>query len=248
MTNGVVTFAAVYQPEARRARGDLLMKSCAAANKTLSRPGTTASLTDKICWMMSVFGISIKWLLLMALLLLGGVVVWTLVQEKRSSQHEPTAQPVASSSAEMTLAGIEFTEIEQQQKRWTLKAATARYFQNEQKTELNDVHLIFFLKSGEDVQLQSQAGVLYAGTKNIELLGGVQAVVSKVYSLTTQYAFYDHQRKTISSTTALYVQGPEILLEGQNWEYSMAEQRARIQNGVTATIRFSPRFPAKTNK
>jgi LPS export ABC transporter protein LptC len=197
--------------------------------------------------MKSFFGVSIKWLVLMALLLLGGVVALALLPEKRP-RHEPTTQPVASSAAEMTLAGIEFTEIEQQQKHWTLKAAAARYFQNEQKTELEDVHLIFFLKSGEDVQLQSQAGVLYAGTKNIELLGGVQAVVSKAYSLTTQYAFYDHQRKTISSTTALHVQGPEILLEGRNWEYSMAEQRARIQNGVTATVSFSPRFSAKTHK
>jgi LPS export ABC transporter protein LptC len=197
--------------------------------------------------MMSLFGVSIKWLLLMALLLLGGVLALALWQEKRPT-HEPATQPETSAAAEMTLAGIEFTEIEQQRKSWTLKAAAARYFQNEQKTELKDVHLVFFLKSGEDVQLRSQTGVLYAGTKNIELMGGVQAVVAKAYSLTTQYAYYDHQRKTISSATALYVQGPEILLEGQNWEYSMAEQRARIQNGVTATISFSPRVSAKTNK
>ena len=179
--------------------------------------------------------------------LAGGVTALVLSQGQRRPPEPMLEQPATPSQAEMMLAGIEFTEIEQEQKRWTLQAAEARYFQNEQKTELKEVNLIFYLNTGEEIQLHSQRGILYAGSKNVELMDGVQATIARAYRLQTPYAFYDHQRKIISGT-AIHADGPELLLDGNSWEYSIPEQRASIQEGVKASLSFAPQFEAPTKK
>jgi LPS export ABC transporter protein LptC len=196
---------------------------------------------------MKFFGFSTKWLILLGVALAGGVAALMWSPDRRQHPAPIVEQPAAPSQAEMMLAGIEFTEIEQEQKRWTLRAAEARYFQNEQKTELKEVNLIFYLNTGEEIQLHSQRGILYAGSKNVELMDGVQATIAQAYRLQTPYAFYDHQRKIISGT-AIHADGPELLLDGKRWEYSIPEQRASIREGVNAALSFAPQFEAQTKK
>jgi hypothetical protein len=95
--------------------------------------------------------------------------------------------------------------------------------------------------------LHSRRGILYAGSKNVELMDGVRATIAQAYQLQTPYAYYNHQRKIISGT-AIHADGPELVLDGKSWEYSISEQRASIQEGVHASLSFAPRFEARTKK
>jgi LPS export ABC transporter protein LptC len=182
-----------------------------------------------------------KWLLI-SLGVGVGILLALVLMRGRGTTPPPPAAPAVESPAEMVLTGVEFTEIEHEQQKWTLKASQARYFQNEQKTELKDVHLVLHMKSGEEVELQSHSGILYAGSKALELIGGVQARVARSFLLTTDYAFYDHERQRISSSAGVHVEGPELLLDGAEWEYMIAEQRGKVDGGVKAKLIFTPRL------
>ncbi len=171
-------------------------------------------------------------------------LVLLLVKDRSPSPTQPT-QPAVESPGEMVLTGVEFTEMEHEQPKWTLKASQARYFQEEQKTELRDVHLVLQLKNGDNIELRSHKGILYAGSKDLELVGGVQAKVGQSYELTTAYAFYDHNGQKISSRAGVHVEGPELLLDGATWEYALAEQRGRVDGGVKAKLTFTPRMVSK---
>lgn len=168
-------------------------------------------------------------------------LVFVLVKGKGPTAPQSVV-PAVDAPAEMVLTGVEFTEIEHEQQKWTLKASQARYFQNEQKTELKDVHLVLHMKSGDEVELRSQSGILYAGSKDMELIGEVQARVAQSFQLTTDYAFYDHDQQKISSGAGVHVEGPELLLDGARWEYVIAEQRGRVDGGVKAKLIFTPRM------
>jgi LPS export ABC transporter protein LptC len=187
-----------------------------------------------------------KGMLLTGAILLGSVLVFGIWKGSRRSQEvEPVVAEPAQS--QMTLAGIEFTEIEQGRKSWTLRASEARYFQEEQKTQLKEVQLVFYLNDGQELLLTSREGLLYAGTKDMELRGGIEATVPLGYQLSSENAFYGHQQQRIHSDAAIQVKGPALELEGSRWEYSLATQRAVIQGGVKATL--SPnRLPASAAK
>jgi LPS export ABC transporter protein LptC len=161
------------------------------------------------------------------------------------SSPPPPVETAVESPAEPVLTGIEFTEIEHEQQKWTLRASQARYFQNEQKSELRDVHLVLHMKTGDEVELQSQRGVLYAGSKSLELLGGVRVTIARSFELTTDYVFYDHVQQRISSESRVHVEGPELLLDGARWEYAIADQRGSVDGDVRARLIFTPRIMSK---
>jgi len=160
---------------------------------------------------------------------------------KGGSQKElQTAQTTDKSDAEMTLKDMEYTELQEGKRLWTLRADEARYFQDEQKTVLSSVHITFFMENGEEVYLESQQGVLYAGTKNIELWDSVRAMLPRGYQLSSDRAFYDHQKKAISSGTPIQLQGPDVQLEGTEWEYRIPEYKAVVGGGVRGALVFLP--------
>lgn len=140
------------------------------------------------------------------------------------------------SDAEMKLRDMEYTEMQEGRRLWTLRAAEAKYFQDEQKSLLSSVHLTFYFQNGEEAYLESGRGVLYAGTKNIELWDSVQAELPRGYRLRTEKAYYEHGRRMILSNTSVQLSGPEGRVTGGRWEYAISEQKAALDGGVHAEL------------
>jgi LPS export ABC transporter protein LptC len=139
------------------------------------------------------------------------------------------------SKAEMKLKDMEYTEMRDGKRLWTLKASEAQYFQDRQQTLLTTVHLTLFLQDGE-VVLQSREGMLYAGSKNIELWDSIQAVFPKGYQLSTHRAHYDHERRLIQSDTPIRLNGPDVDLEGARWEFDLVKSEGIVDGGVQASV------------
>ena len=166
------------------------------------------------------------------------------VWKGKGHREQVAAPPSESPEPEMKLTDMEYTEMQEGRRLWTLKASEARYFQDEQKTLLSMVLLTFFLEDGNEIHLESLRGILFAGTKNIELWDSVHAVMPKGYELSTDRAFYQHEMKKIFSETLISVSGPELQLEGQQWEYRIPEHMAVLEGGVKARLQFAPRQPS----
>jgi hypothetical protein len=77
----------------------------------------------------------------------------------------------------------------------------------------------------------------------MEMWDSVQAVLPRGYQLSTERAFYDFQKKAISSNTLIKLTGPDVQLEGKVWEYRIPENKAVMEGGVQGTLAF---LPAKT--
>jgi LPS export ABC transporter protein LptC len=182
-------------------------------------------------------GMALAFVLGLSIVLVAGIWKGTNQKELQGAGSEE------KSDAEMRLKDMEYTELQEGKRLWTLKAADAKYFHEEQKTLLESVHVSFFLEGGEEVRLQSQEGALYAGTKDMEVWDSVQVALPRGYQLFTERAFYDHQKKAISSNTLIRLTGPDIQLEGKLWEFRITENKAVVEGGVQGTLAF---LPAKT--
>jgi LPS export ABC transporter protein LptC len=181
-----------------------------------------------------VQGVALAFALGLTIVLVVGV--WKGKNQKELQKFETAER----SDAEMRLKDMEYTELQEGKRLWTLRAAEAKYFHEEKKTFLSSVHVSFFLESGEEIRLESQEGALYAETKNMEMWGSVQAVLPRGYQLSTERAFYDFQKKAISSNTLIKLTGPDVQLEGKPWEYRIAENKAVVEGRVQGTLAFLP--------
>jgi len=151
----------------------------------------------------------------------------------KSGDEAPEA-PV--SGTEMKLTEMEFTEMEQGRRFWTLHAAEAIYLQDKKRTFLKNVHLVFFLENNEEIHLESNEGAFSTATKNIQLFNGVKATLPRGYVVTTQKALYFHAEKKISSDKAIQLRGPGTEVDGNVWEYRISDGVGMAGGGVSAFL------------
>ena len=157
------------------------------------------------------------------------------VQKER--QSAVVAEP---SESEMKLTDIEFTDIQDGRRFWTLRALEARYFQDEQKTQLKAVRLTFFLEEGGEVVLESQDGILNAGSKNIELFNSVRAVLPYGYEIVTDRVYYDHTSKVLYGDNTIGLTGPELDVAGNRWWCMIPQHQIVMAGRVQATVKSIP--------
>lgn len=184
-----------------------------------------------------------KGLILSVVVVLSGVLfsgVWKGVKLKEHRELSQTVPQGEVPDAEMKLTDMEYTEMKEGHKRWTLKASEAEYFQEDRKTLLTSVNLVFFLDKGREIRLKSQKGILFAGTKDIELWGEIRAEVPNGYSLNTERASYLHQQETVVSETPIRISGPDLQLRGMQWRYVIPDQRAFLEGKVEAVLSAGP--------
>ena len=177
-------------------------------------------------------------LFILAIALTIAFVLFMSTWKAKTQKEQQMAAATEENSAEMKLTDMEYTEMQKGRRMWTLRAEEAKYFQEDQKTALTKVRLVFFMEDGQEIHLESQQGVLHAGSKDIELWHAVHAVFPKGYELSTERARYNHEQNLISSDTAILVTGPDLKLESRHWKYLIPERRAFLDGQVQATLAF----------
>lgn len=155
---------------------------------------------------------------------------------KPQKVKEDVPKETGTPEAEMKLTDMEFTEMQQGKKFWTLRASEAKYFQGEQKTALKTVHLTFHLEKDQQIQVESERGIMYAGTKNIELRDSVRAILPDGYVMTMEKASYDHSKKLVFADVPIHISGPGVEVDGNSWEYKIPDHVASLSGGVKVSL------------
>lgn len=172
-------------------------------------------------------------MIIVALSLVLAAGIW----KGKSRPVQQDAQQVCPADAEMKLTDMEFTEMQEGKRFWTLCASEAKYFQDQQKTLLQKVSLTLYLeKTGEEIHMESREGVLHAGTKDIELRGNIHVALPREYVLTTETAYYNHSSRIVESDDPVHISGPGLELDGNRWKYRIADHVAKVDGKVTASL------------
>lgn len=154
----------------------------------------------------------------------------------KSRQVQQEVQQDSPADAEMKLTDMEFTEMQEGKRFWTLRASEAKYFQDQQKTLLQAVRLTFYTEEGEEIHVQSREGVLHTETKDIELMGNVRAEMPNGYVATMETANYNHTNGIVESDDPVHVTGPGLELDGNRWTYKMADHVAKVNGNVVVSL------------
>jgi len=170
---------------------------------------------------------------IVALILVLAAGIW----KGKSRQMQQDAQQTCPADAEMKLTDMEFTEMQEGKRFWTLCASEAKYFQDQRKTLLQAVRLTLYLeKTGEEIHLESREGVLHTETKDIDLSGNIHVTLPREYVLTTETAHYNHSSRIVESDDPVHISGPGLELDGNRWKYRIADHVAKVDGKVTASL------------
>jgi LPS export ABC transporter protein LptC len=157
-------------------------------------------------------------------------------KEKSKPVVQQEVQQESQPEAEMKLTDMEFTEMQEGKRFWTLRASEAKYFQDQQRTLLQAVRLTFYTDTGAEIHVQSREGVLHTETKDFELLGNVRAELPNEYVATMEKANYKHADGIVTSDTPVHVSGPGLELDGNRWQYKMADHVAKVNGNVVVSL------------
>jgi LPS export ABC transporter protein LptC len=160
---------------------------------------------------------------------LGGVIAW-----KVRARRPPPAADVAP-RADYRIREIHISETLGGSLRWTLDAAQAEVFDQEQRTEMRQVAIRLFADRGE-WHVTAARGVLDNARRDVALRGDVVVTSSDGLRMTTDTLRWRHQDKQLETRDAVEIRREGTTITGQGLEVRMEEQRAVLGKPVRVTI------------
>ncbi|MEJ5366160.1 MAG: LPS export ABC transporter periplasmic protein LptC [Desulfosoma sp.] len=178
----------------------------------------------------------VPWLLVAAAVVVAVLFSHAFLKMKkdRAAQEASSAPSVDS---DIRLTDMDYTEVQEGKPMWRIKAHEAKYYEGEQKTLLTQVDLTLFMESDREVRLASDHGLLHTGRKDIELWGRVTARVPQGYEVQTDKVYYDHEAQKIRSQSPVRLAGPQVDLQGNQWQYDLATSTVLVEGEVRALVR-----------
>jgi LPS export ABC transporter protein LptC len=182
----------------------------------------------------------VKFVILIAILLIGGVVLVSLranLRARKASEAVEKLAKVSTGGADMQLKKIRFVEDKQGQKTWELEAESVHQYQEQNIMVLEDVKVTFYAKEGRIIYLTGKQGKVYQDSKNVDLSGDVVLTSSDGYQLKTRSASYRHLEKIVSTLDPVEIDGEQIRLTGKGMLVDVEAKTFKILSQVKTQLK-----------
>jgi len=181
----------------------------------------------------------LKFGILIAMVLIGGIVLASLWVNLRGGKvpEEKDVPRFSADDAKMYLEKIHFVEDKRGRKTWELEAKSIQQNREENLMMLEDVKVTIYAEEGRSFTLSGKQGKISLDSKNMELLGDVVLASSDGYRLKTQTVAYLHQKKEVSTSDPVEIEGEQLRLTGNGMLVDMETRTFRILGRVKTQLR-----------
>ena len=166
----------------------------------------------------------------------GIIIVLTLTLSGKEPPKLPPA-PENPQGADIIINNFEYASTNAQGvKEWTLKSDTASYFQDNKVVGFKKVNATFYTKEGRTFTVRGDRGTLNTESKDFELSGNVVGTSSDGYTFRTETLAYSADKSQARTNKKVYLENPQVKLEGTGMVLDVKEQKVFLANSVTAKI------------
>ncbi|MGD8372443.1 MAG: LPS export ABC transporter periplasmic protein LptC [Syntrophobacterales bacterium] len=186
-----------------------------------------------------------RWLLALAMV---ATVTAIFIGPKLRSAERLLPAVVAEPTIEdgnLTLNNFEYRDVKEGNARWTVRATTARYFEDRQETVLSEVNALFFLKDGGQVNLLGDEGVLNNDNNNIRIRGNVRVLHEDGYKLLTDSLAYERDKELIHTDDPVYIEGQDFNLKGLGMRLDLKKRKLSILQNIETIVQGVESFSGK---
>jgi LPS export ABC transporter protein LptC len=136
---------------------------------------------------------------------------------------------------DMTIGDIHQTATRNGKKEWQLDATSAHYIDSEKKVRLDNIDMLFFLKSQQKVHLTANTGILETESQNVSVKGRVE-LESEDAQLKTEELHYLHKNRFIFSESPVKIIGDAFELSAESMTLDLEDGRAVLKGNVQGTF------------
>ena len=173
--------------------------------------------------------------LLIVILLAVGMIVSVFIGYRQVSNAPELLLSSIKEGANLSLGKIRQTATRDGKKEWSLEADSANYMEAENKVDLKNLSVIYFLEDNREVYLEADRGILQTDTNDIEFSGNV-VIRNEEYQMKTEHLNYEHGRRIIICDQSIRVSGQGAELTAESAKYDLNADKIVLKGNVVATI------------
>jgi LPS export ABC transporter protein LptC len=173
--------------------------------------------------------------LLIVILLAVGMVVSVFIGYRQVSNAPELLLTSIKEGANLSLGKIRQTATRDGKKEWSLEADSANYMEAENKVDLNNLSIIYFLEDNREVYLEADRGILQTDTNDIEFSGNV-VIKNEAYQMKTEHLNYKHGRRIIICNQSIRIWGQGAELTAESAKYDLNADKIVLKGNVVATV------------
>ena len=168
------------------------------------------------------------------ILLISGIL-FIFVNHRSIQKKNNPPPPPEKTEASLTIKNFHHIATENGIKRWTLEAASASLYSQENIIKLNDISAVFFINDSQHVTLKANKGVLNSKTNNMDLSGNIVADMPP-YTLTTESLSYGHQLRIIHANAPVIITGASMMLKADTMTYGINTDNIKCDGNVEGSF------------
>ncbi len=173
--------------------------------------------------------------LLIVILLSVGMVVSVFIGYRQVSNAPEMLLSSIKEGANLSLGKIRQTATRDGKKEWSLEADSANYMEAENKVDLKNLSVVYFLEDNREVYLTADQGILQTDTNDIEFSGNV-VIRNEEYRMKTEHLNYEHGQRIIICDQSIRILGQGAELTAESAKYDLTADKIVLEGNVVATI------------
>ena len=173
--------------------------------------------------------------LLIVILLAVGMIVSVFIGYRQVSNAPELLLSSIKEGANLSLGKIRQTATRDGKKEWSLEADSANYMEAENKVDLKNLSVIYFLKDNREVYLEADRGILQTETNDIEFSGNV-VIRNEGYQMKTEHLNYEHGQRIIICDQSIRIWGQGAELTAASAKYDLNADKIVLKGNVVATV------------
>ena len=173
--------------------------------------------------------------LLIVILLSVGTVVSVFIGYRQVSNAPEMLLSSIKEGANLSLGKIRQTATRDGKKEWSLEADSANYMEAENKVDLKNLSVVYFLEDNREVYLKADQGILQTDTNDIEFSGNV-VIRNEEYRMKTEHLNYEHGQRIIICDQSIRILGQGAELTAESAKYDLTADKIVLEGNVVATI------------
>lgn len=161
-----------------------------------------------------------------------GILATTIMLANLNRPSHPVA-PATPPSGKTDTAMDRLFQVSTREGRteWKLEAASAEMDKTRKIAKLKDVSIVFYPKSGGEISLTAERGVIYTDSKDIEVSGGV-VIVNQNYKMVTEKLKYKNSNRMLVASTPLAISDKSSTLMADGMIYYMTTNKSVLKGNV----------------
>jgi LPS export ABC transporter protein LptC len=173
--------------------------------------------------------------LLIVILVSVGTVVSVFIGYRQVSNAPEMLITSIKEGANLSLGKIRQTATRDGKKEWSLEADSANYMEAENKVDLKNLSVVYFLEDNREIYLKADQGILQTDTNDIEFSGNV-VIRNEDYQMKTEHLNYEHGQRMIICDQSIRISGQGAELTAKSAKYDLNADKIVLKGNVVATV------------